>query len=279
MDPLGGWTTARRCPRTPGRGSAPVKRHSRIAVAGEQPHPRSRMGRSRRQTHRTTPIAGIGGLRRAAAQHPSSPPRTRRSGATPPTEEAATWPPATHLGTGRSIPRCQIPSPKWAAPAAHKQPGGPESFSGKETAHSGSSQNLLYSGASRAGMALAHSATPPPPSTPKSPSPDPGAIPQGDTGGMDTPRGRQTGAGSIPAPLGDHPTSDGTQTRPRPLVPRRFGPALTQPLYKMTLETLHKHLETRLKIMVHHPKIYKTSKELILHSIKHRRLGEGDRRH
>jgi len=47
------------------------------------------------------------------------------------------------------------PSPKWAAPAAHKQPGGPESFSGKETAHPGSSQNLLYSGASRAGMASA----------------------------------------------------------------------------------------------------------------------------
>jgi hypothetical protein len=74
MDLLGGWTTARRCPRTPGRGSAPVKRHSRIAVAGEQPHPRSRMGRSRRQTRGSTPTVGIGGLRRAAAQHPSSPP-------------------------------------------------------------------------------------------------------------------------------------------------------------------------------------------------------------
>jgi len=47
------------------------------------------------------------------------------------------------------------PSPKWAAPAAHKQPGGPESFSGIETAHPGSSHNLLYSGASRAGVALA----------------------------------------------------------------------------------------------------------------------------
>ncbi len=55
MDPLGGWPTARRWPRTPGRGSAPVKRHSRIAVAGEQPHPRSRMGRSRRQTRASTP--------------------------------------------------------------------------------------------------------------------------------------------------------------------------------------------------------------------------------
>jgi len=85
----------------------------------------------------------------------------------------------------------QASLPEWAAPAAHKQPGGPESFSGKETAHSGSSQNLLYSGASRAGMASAHSATPPPPSTPKSPSPDPGAIPQGDMGGEDTPRPRQ----------------------------------------------------------------------------------------
>jgi hypothetical protein len=85
--------------------------------------------------------------------------------------------------------------------------------------------------------------------------------------------------GGHTAPVGDHPTSDGTHTRTRPLMPRRFGPALTQPLYRTTLETLHKHLETKLKIMAHHPKIYKTSKELILHSIKHRRLGEGDRRH
>jgi hypothetical protein len=73
----------------------------------------------------------------------------------------------------------QASLPKWAAPAAHKQPGGPESFSGIETAHSRSSHNLLYSGASRAGMASAHSATPPPPSTPKSPSPDQGAILRG----------------------------------------------------------------------------------------------------
>jgi hypothetical protein len=83
-DLLGGWPTARRCPRTPDRGSAPVNRHSRIAVAGEQPHPRPRMGRSRRQTHRTTPTSGIGGLRRAAAQHPSSPPPTEEVGSDSP---------------------------------------------------------------------------------------------------------------------------------------------------------------------------------------------------
>jgi hypothetical protein len=30
------------------------------------------------------------------------------------------------------------------------------------------------------------------------------------------------------------------------------------------LETLHKHLDTKPKIMAHHPSTYKTSKELIL---------------
>jgi len=41
------------------------------------------------------------------------------------------------------------------------------------------------------------------------------------------------------------------------------------------LETLHKHLETRLKIMAHHPKIYKTSNGLILpkekYAIRHQK--------
>jgi hypothetical protein len=195
------------------------------------------MGRSRRQTHRTTPTAGIGGLRRAAAQHPSSPPPTEEVGSDSPDRGSR------HLASSR--------------PQAL---GGPESFSGIETAHLGSGHSRQYSGASRAGMALAHSATPPPPPTPKSPSPDPGAILQGDTGGMDTPRGRQTGAGSIPAPLGDHPTSDGTHTRPRPLVPGHVGPAPTQQLNRTKLETLHKHLETRLKIMAHHPKDIKNTR-------------------
>jgi hypothetical protein len=39
--------------------------------------------------------------------------------------------------------------------------------------------------------------------------------------------------------------SDGTHTRTRPLVPGHVGPALTQPLYRTTLETLHKHLGPR----------------------------------
>jgi hypothetical protein len=111
MDLLGGWPTARRCPRTPGRGSAPVKRHSRIAVAGEQPHPRSRMGRPRRQTHRTTPTSGIGGLRRAAAQHPSSPPgrggreQLPRSRKPPPGPQPPTYAP------GGAFPGAQSPPP------------------------------------------------------------------------------------------------------------------------------------------------------------------------
>ena len=220
------------------------------------------MGRSRRQTRRTTPIAGIGGLRRAAAQHPSSPPRSRRSGAAPPVEEAATWPPAAHPCTGRSIPRCQIPSPKWAAPAAHKQSGGPETYSGIETAHLGPRLDRLYSGASRAGMAFSPFGHPSSPIYPQRlPAPTREQFSQGDTGGEDTPRRRQTGAGSIPAPLGDHPASDGTQTRPRPPVPRHVGPVFTQPLYRTTLETLHKHLETRLKIMSRYPRTHKTLKD------------------
>ena len=39
--------------------------------------------------------------------------------------------------------------------------------------------------------------------------------------------------------------SDGTHTRTRPLVPGHVGPALTQQLYRTTLEKLHKHLGPR----------------------------------
>jgi hypothetical protein len=153
MDPLGGWTTARRCPRTPDRGSAPVKRHSRIAVAGEQPHPRSRMGRSRRQTHRTTPTSGIGGLRRAAAQHPSSPP---------------------DRGGRERLPRPRKPPPGPQPPTSIGRPGvflrdRDRPIWGLVTVVS----ILVLLGQE---WPLAHSATPPPPPTPKSPSPDPGAI-------------------------------------------------------------------------------------------------------
>jgi len=60
-----------------------------------------------------------------------------------------------------------------------------------------------------------------------------------------------------------------------PLSPNHY----TEPM----LETLHKHLETRLKIMAHHPRTYKTLKELILPRQKHytpssiEGLDEGDR--
>jgi hypothetical protein len=47
-------------------------------------------------------------------------------------------------------------------------------------------------------------------------------------------------------------------------VPGHVGPALTQQLYRTTLETLHKHSDTRLKITAHHPRTYKTSRGLIL---------------
>ena len=110
-DLLGGWPTARRCPRTPDRGSAPVKRHSRIAVAGEQPHPRPRMGRSRRQTHGSNPNSWDRGPSARRGTAPLISPPTEEVGSDSPTEEAATWPPAAHLDTGRSIPRCQSPPP------------------------------------------------------------------------------------------------------------------------------------------------------------------------
>jgi len=171
------------------------------------------------------------------------------------------------------------PLPQMGSPSRPQTLGGPETYSGIETAHLGSRQNLLYSGASRAGAALARRPPLLPHLPPKLPAPTREQFFSGGYGRGGHSPAAPAGAGSVPAPLGDHPSSDGTHAQTRPLVPRRFGPALTQPLYKMTLETLHKHLETRLKIMVHHPKIYKTSKELILHSIKHRRLGEGDRRH
>jgi hypothetical protein len=81
---------------------------------------------------------------------------------------------------------------------------------------------------------------------------------------MDTPRGRQTGAGGISTPSGAIPHQTGHTPGHGPLCPGMSVPPPTQQLYRTTLETLHKHLETRLKIMAHHPKIYKTSKWLIL---------------
>jgi hypothetical protein len=48
------------------------------------------------------------------------------------------------------------------------------------------------------------------------------------------------------------------------LCPGHVGPVFTQPPYRTTLETLHKHSDTRLKITAHHPRTYKTSRGLIL---------------
>jgi hypothetical protein len=150
------------------------------------------------------------------------------------------------------------PLPQMGSPSRPQALGGPETYSGKETAHLGTRHNLLYSGASRAGMASAHSATPPPPSTPKSPSPDPGATLQGDTGGEDIPRRRQQAQGASPLPSGTVQHRTGRKPGHGPFVPGHVGPALTQQLYRTILETLHKHLETRLKIMSRYPRTHKT---------------------
>jgi hypothetical protein len=256
-DLLGGWTTARRCPRTPDRGSAPVKRHSRIAVAGEQPHPRSRMGRSRRQTHRTTPNSWDRGPSARRGTAPLISPPTEEVGSDSP-GGAATWPPAAHLCTGRSIPRCPIPSPKWAAPAAHKQLGGPESFSGIETAHLGSSHNRLYSGASRAGAALARRPPLLPHPPPNLPAPTREQFFRGIRAGRTLPGGAKPAQGASLLPSGTVPHRTGRTPGHGPLCPGMSVPPSPNHYTEPMLETLHKHLETRLKIMAHHPKIYKT---------------------
>jgi len=113
-------------------------------------------------------------------------------------------------------------------------------------------------------MASAHSATLPPPSTPKAPSPDRESLLSGGYGRGGHSPAAPAGSGSIPAPFGDHPASDGTHAQTRPPVSGRVGPVFIQQLYRTTLETLHKHSDTRLKITAHHPRTYKTSKGLIL---------------
>jgi hypothetical protein len=113
-------------------------------------------------------------------------------------------------------------------------------------------------------MASAHSATLPPPSTPKAPSPDRESLLSGGYGRGGHSPAAPAGSGSTPAPFGDHPASDGTHAQTRPPVSGHVGPVFTQPLYRTTLETLHKHSDTKPKIMANHPRTYKTSKELIL---------------
>ena len=121
--------------------------------------------------------------------------------------------PPRHRAEHSPVPN---PLPQMGSPSRPQVLGGPESFSGIETAHLGSSHSRLYSGASRAGAALAHSATPPPPSTPKAPSPDRESLLSGGYGRGGHSPAAPAGAGSISTPFGDRPASDGTQTRTRP---------------------------------------------------------------
>jgi hypothetical protein len=72
-------------------------------------------------------------------------------------------------------------------------------------------------------------------------------------------------SGVFPLAVGDHPPSDGTYTRPRPLcAPGISVPPSPNHHTEPMLETLHKHSDTRLKITAHHPRTYKTSRGLIL---------------
>jgi hypothetical protein len=171
-----------------------------------------------------------------------------------------TLPPAAQLGTGRSIPRCHFPSSKWAAPAAHKHWAAPETYSGIETAHLGPSHSRLYSGASRAGVALARRPPLLPNLPPRLPAPTREQFFSGGYGRGGHSPAAPAGAGSIPAPFWDHPTSDGTHAQTRPLCPGRVSPVFIQQLCRTKLETLHKHSDTRLKITDHHPRTHKTSK-------------------
>jgi hypothetical protein len=81
---------------------------------------------------------------------------------------------------------------------------------------------------------------------------------------MDTPRRRQQAQEASLLPSGTVKHRTGRTPRHGPFVPGRVGPTLIQQLNRTKLETLHKHLETRLKITVHHPRTYKTSRGLIL---------------
>ena len=61
------------------------------------------------------------------------------------------------------------------------------------------------------------------------------------------------------------PSSIGRDANPATApCPGHVCPVFIQQLNRTKLETLHKHLETRLKITVHHPRTYKTSRGLIL---------------
>jgi hypothetical protein len=153
----------------------------------------------------------------------STPPRPRRSGAGSPDPRTAGHPgpqPPTYA-PGGAFPGAQPPPPNGQPQPPTNNRAARSLSPGKRQPTSGSSHNRPYSGASRAGAALAHSATPPPPSTPKSPSPDPGAILSGDTGGEDTPRRRHSRLREHPCSLRG-PSRIGRDARPdtAPFVPR-----------------------------------------------------------
>jgi hypothetical protein len=229
VDLLGGWTTARRCPRTPGRGSAPVKRHSRIAVAGEQPHPQSRMGRSRRQTRGSTPNSWDRGPSARRGTAPLISPPVEEVGSDSPgrgSRHLAPSRPPMHRAEHSPVP---LPLPQMGSPSRPQALGGPESFSGIETAHLGSSQNLLYSGASRAGAALAHSATPPPPSTPNLPAPTREPLFRGTRAGRTLPGGASRRREHLHSPRGPSHIRRDARPDTAPFVPRacRSRPHLT----------------------------------------------------
>jgi hypothetical protein len=124
-DLLGGWPTARRCPRTPDRGSAPVKRHSRIAVAGEQPHPRPRMGRPRRQKCGATPNSWDRGPSARRGTAPLISPPTEEVGSDSPdrgSRHLAPSRPPRHRAEHSPVPN---PLPQMGSPSRPQVLGGP----------------------------------------------------------------------------------------------------------------------------------------------------------
>jgi hypothetical protein len=166
-----------------------------------------------------------------------------------------------------------LPLPQMGSPSRPQALGGPETYSGKETAHLGPRLDRLYSGASRAGAALARRPPLLPHLPPRLPAPTREQFFRGIWAGRTLPGGASRRRDHLHSPRGPSHIRRNAHP-PRPPVPGHVGPALTQQLYRTTLETLHKHLETRLKIMAHHPKIYKTSNELILqekYAIRHQK--------
>jgi len=182
---------------------------------------RPRMGRSRRQKCGATPNSWDRGPSARRGTAPLISPPTEEVGSDSPdrgSRHLAPSRPPMHRAEHSPVPN---PLPQMGSPSSPQALGGPETYSGKETAHLGSSRNLLYSGASRAGMALAHSATPPPPSTPKSPSPDPGAILfRRIQAGWTLPGGAKPAQGASPLPRGPSHIRRNARPDTAPLCPR-----------------------------------------------------------